>query len=469
MRLMVLTMKKMYGSLYAVSCIIWISLQVPTLTGCVAYQFSNKDSTGDGGSDSASADIDSGNTSRKDSGTNPEGNNGDSSVPERCVRYVRHWGVNRDGLSWRTAWDSVQKAINDAYNAGPGCEVWVAWGTSPAYEHFEGSTITLKDGVNLYGGFNGTEKSSNERDWKNQVTVLRGSPPDSHGYRDDSPIFRAQSVSVVLDGFTITGSCCANGGGLWSQNSDIIIRNCIFSGNTAGYADYNWIYDYHDCRCGSGPAVYSKDSSIYIENSSFDNNSARGEGGAILASGGSLFIKNSSFFSNSSLGHCNYSDGYTSKEILQTYDLDPDSSLGGAVYQEGGELYILNTTIIDNVASDGTSVALISGEGYIINSILWYQTSNYQELKNHIYENESDFHVIYSNVEKGYEGEGNIDANPRLFNIARNELYLRADSPCIDTAYDLLAPGADREGKPRYDVPGVGNSIADMGAYEYTP
>jgi len=49
------------------------------------------------------------------------------------------------------------------------------------------------------------------------------------------------------------------------------------------------------------------------------------------------------------------------------------------------------------------------------------------------------------------------------------DLHLSSGSPCIDKASDGDAPLEDLEGDSRYDMPGSGTSVADMGAYEYHP
>lgn len=49
------------------------------------------------------------------------------------------------------------------------------------------------------------------------------------------------------------------------------------------------------------------------------------------------------------------------------------------------------------------------------------------------------------------------------------DFHLAASSPCIDTGTATGAPIQDIEGRSRYDLPGVGVSVYDMGAFEYVP
>jgi predicted outer membrane repeat protein len=63
--------------------------------------------------------------------------------------------------------------------------------------------------------------------------------------------------------------------------------------------------------------------------------------------------------------------------------------------------------------------------------------------------------VTYSDIEGGYTGEGNINANPRFVDPTSSDYHLQADSPCIDA------------GGPSYNAPRGGACVIDMGVYEY--
>ena len=79
--------------------------------------------------------------------------------------------------------------------------------------------------------------------------------------------------------------------------------------------------------------------------------------------------------------------------------------------------------------------------------------------------------VTYCNVQGGYPGAGNINANPLFQNASAGNFRLQPGSPCIDHGTnDALLLEYDLEGNPRvFDKNNDGNAIVDMGAYEYRP
>jgi len=75
---------------------------------------------------------------------------GEPLPPQRF--YVSSAGDDTSGLSWQTAFNSLTKSLKVASRND---EIWVAEGT-----YSEGHTIVIIDHLSLYGGFSGTETSS---------------------------------------------------------------------------------------------------------------------------------------------------------------------------------------------------------------------------------------------------------------------------------------------------------------------
>ncbi|MAE72322.1 MAG: hypothetical protein CME06_17870 [Gemmatimonadetes bacterium] len=72
--------------------------------------------------------------------------------------------------------------------------------------------------------------------------------------------------------------------------------------------------------------------------------------------------------------------------------------------------------------------------------------------------------IAYSDVQGGWPGEGNIDADPRFTNIRGYDVLLRPDSPCID-AGTLAVEDEISDWHPRWPPWYPNGSRSDMGAY----
>ncbi len=197
-----------------------------------------------------------------------------------------------DGLTWAMALRTLQAALAAAV---PGDEVWLAQGTYKPND-VSGSLarnqwFQLKNGVAVYGGFDGTEHARSARDPSAHPTVLSGDllgddqDIDGNGFKDPSttddncyhvlchnPELAIDSTAV-LDGVTVSGGN-ANatvfpdncGGGINNIYGSPKIANCILRDNSA-----NW-----------GGAVYSyANSFVTISNSVLVRNSAAYMGGAV--------------------------------------------------------------------------------------------------------------------------------------------------------------------------------------------
>jgi len=90
--------------------------------------------------------------------------------------------------------------------------------------------------------------------------------------------------------------------------------------------------------------------------------------------------------------------------------------------------------------------------------------------------------VNYSDVQDGWPGTGNIDADPLFVDPAGGDLHLLPGSPCIDAGNNTAVPPGittDLDGNPRFvddpvtpdcpQAPGTCGDppVVDMGAYEF--
>jgi len=119
-----------------------------------------------------------------------------------------------------------------------------------------------------------------------------------------------------------------------------------------------------------------------------------------------------------------------------------------------GTISLMNVTVAGNSVSN---FPVLAGEGIwtVTNTIVWSNTAPGDML------GLGTFSVSYSDIEGGWTGTGNLDADPQFVDAANGDYHLGVGSPCIDKGTSAGAPAADIEGTPRDAAP-------DMGAYEWT-
>ncbi len=170
-------------------------------------------------------------------------------------------------------------------------------------------------------------------------------------------------------------------------------------------------------------------SSPKVENNIIRGNADGGEGGAgiIFNSGGMPSIVNNLIYDNSGAGILAHAST-TSHDIT-------------------------NNTIYGN--TEGISIG--EAEITVRNCIIW---GNGVGIRVRFANQEpSVLQVLYSDVQGGWEGEGNIDKDPLFVHPEKGDFYLSDFSPCIGAGTKDGAPSSDIEGNARGIPP-------DIGAYE---
>ncbi|CAG5071524.1 hypothetical protein DYBT9623_03524 [Dyadobacter sp. CECT 9623] len=146
-------------------------------------------------------------------------------APTPGVTFVREGGTG-NGTTWDCAMGSLQQAIFSTLSG----QIWVAGGTYLA----EQAAFTPRPGVNVYGGFAGTETSLADRDLSitSNKSILRrtGSNNVVEYYNDN-----AEQPKAVLDGFTITGGS----GGVITFRASPILVNLVITGVTQFGVGFN--------------------------------------------------------------------------------------------------------------------------------------------------------------------------------------------------------------------------------------
>ena len=311
-----------------------------------------------------------------------------------------------------------------------------------------------------------------------------------------APVIQATGIgsSAKIDGFTITGgrpgveatgsaftisnnvisgnSGGATGGGIHSVSGNLRIISNAVRGNTATY--------------GGGIMVADKDASRIESNTIEQNVATQGGGGIDVNLNANPTISHNVIRNNTARvggGLLSESGGLPriTETVIQGNSADPASGgKGGAIACFSGSVVLENCLIAGNTSSDYAISGVNSAATKIVNCTIAdngpagigrYSTdwSFRVEVRNSILRNpgsEIDSGTVatisYSDVEGGYAGAGNIDADPRFVGPTA-DYHLATASPCIDAGAAELAIVSDLDGVARP----VGSGW-DMGAYEST-
>lgn len=297
-----------------------------------------------------------------------------------AIIYVKYDATgNNDGSSWDNAYTSLQSGITTA-SVGTSDQVWVSTGTYYPSLEVGGSGVlfrafTMKSGIPIYGGFNGTETGLTQRNYNTNITVLNGNS-GYHVINNNSLILTS---TAILDGFTISGGTASGStphnyggailnystGSTWSNTCKII--NCRFTGNLS---------------IDSGGAIYnSRYCSPTIYNCTFDNNTTLYKGGAICCISNNTNIMKCNFYNNSkNSGAGTYGGGAIHIGTSYTTNVNnisncnfynnnsngigvTDGGKGGAIYtiSEPGTLNIVNCFFSGNTAEYGGAILVRTG------------------------------------------------------------------------------------------------------------
>lgn len=271
---------------------------------------------------------------------------------------------------------------------------------------------------------------------------------------DGGGIHIFESISLIKGNTISDNYCYCGAGGISCFSSNPTLLDNIISDNSSR---------------GAGAGFLCHQSQPVIAGNQFTGNvSLVDEGGAIASySSSMIFERNFVAYNISGFrggGILNkYSDSYIRNNI---FIYNQCAAEGAAIFcsrtWSRSNPTIINNVIYGNQAGvNGGAIKIIYADPIISNTIMWNNAPdeiNRDDLSNPV--------ITYSNIQGGWEGEGNIDTDPLFRNVADNDYHLMAvqcgdpnDSPCIDTGNPPLQDSL-------LDCSwGLGGLRSDMGAY----
>lgn len=368
---------------------------------------------------------------------------------------------------------------------------------------------TILDGFTITGGMGDS----------NTPFFPGGTRPQGGGILNIGSSPTVKNCVIVWN--VITGTGGSDGGGMLNYNSNPTIDNCTFRRNTAHdggglYNIFNSNPTVTNCTFIENTAVHegagmfnNATSHATVYNCFFIDNTTDGSGGGMANDNGSNPSVTNCVFNNNTAGiHGGgmlNNDGSSPTVIGSLFNRNSAGGNGGGM-ANGSRIsspIITNCTFSENAAVNvGGGIWNWDFGGannpIVTNSILWGNTPD------QIYDSGSSYTTVdYSNVQGGWVGTNNINADPLFVdpdgadNIPGTEddnLRLQPGSPCIDAADNTAVPPDsadldgdgdttertpfDLDGNPRFvDDPNTVDTgvpdppdypeVVDMGAYEF--
>ena len=307
------------------------------------------------------------------------------------IRYVKPEKEGKgDGSTWNDATDDIQWAINDLAEKAPGekGEVWVAAGTYVVKDRILADdssapvSLLMKNGISVYGAFEGNEKSRSERiekaknlkpwGWKKE-SIIRGAEftgsGDANWNNTDEawniktsgsyhvvwfaplPGGNAFTDEVYLEGFTIEGGKYNEtnaaqydpdcGAGVYINDPSARMRYC-----TVRFCNPGMKKTTNTQPRGGG---------IYCKNGQTEGNLVYN---CSAYQGGGIYIDEAGFITRSMVTNCS---AYQGAGVYLKGDADNSEK---AYYQ------ILATSVISNNTSTRNGAVYLDGHGLVINNTI---------------------------------------------------------------------------------------------------
>jgi len=248
-------------------------------------------------------------------------------------------------------------------------------------------------------------------------------------------------AAVTLVGCAISGNA---GSGMYNHTVDVSFTNCDITGNIGGgVVNHSSTTTFASCRItdntsgSGGGGVHDSSSDIQLIDCTISGNSGA-DGGGISVGGSTATLTNCNISGNSTgnSGGGLYTGGATVLLTACRISGNFADRKGGGIWNQSSDVTARNCTITDNMASTGIGgIASYSPTATTVlaNSVVW--GNNWQAI--YVYDGIVD--IEYSNIQGGYAGAGNTNADPLFVDAAGGDYSLQAASPCID-AGDPASP-----------------------------
>ncbi len=390
-------------------------------------------------------------------------------------------GAN-NGSSWTDAYTDLQTALSVAFIND---DIWVANGIyKPTATTTRTISFVMKNGVDMYGGFAGTETAVNQRDISANPTTLSGDIGALGDNTDNTiKVVKIQNFTTAFtfDGFRVVSgydaSASGKGAGMYLANNAgplLTFNNCILYNNYGYHSGGGMIIDesntvFHNCEflynstfSYGGGAIYSANganATIKLYDCKFIGNNAR-DGAVINFQGVELIMERNLITNNTA----------STKNVITVSDFDNKFEINNSLIV-GNQIENSSSSIISSYAFNSTNLASLTNvtichnkntsilgpyaetilngnDPIIITNCIVYGNTN-SDLNVQIDPGNT---VINSIVENGYAGGTNIiTTNPGFVNPG-TLAAAPFDASIFDYSLQIISPAVN-SGNNTYALP----------------
>ncbi|EGJ49440.1 choice-of-anchor Q domain-containing protein [Desulfocurvibacter africanus] len=401
------------------------------------------------------------------------------------------------GDSWSSSFISIQDALDAAQD---GDSIWIRYGI-----YIIESPILVDKRVAIIGGYEGIENHPSERPSGIYSTVDVNGEGAGMRITKDAKLERLIIQNANTETLDLTWdpdiAKYLPGAAIYAENCsleihDCIIQDCIADEDGSGsIRAKNCDLDISDCqilRCRGG-GMWGRALGLYLESCTGDVKNiwvddcfggARVEQGAVVFNRctfrkiqgtrvyGPLFTfdgdhtVSESKFMGLVNGYCELIGSTIERSLFDDFTTvqAESSSIYNCAFTSSLRITnsrLVNCTHVLRFLSEPVYSFSAAGSSTIANSIIW--PANFQDEAS--MQIDSGTVVTHSLIYGGFEGEGNLDADPLFVDPSSSNYSLQRESPCIDAGTE------DIDDLPKTDMNGVRRVIGsapDMGAYEYS-
>ena len=308
--------------------------------------------------------------------------------------------------------------------------------------------IVLPDNVHLIGTSRETSILDAEADSIKQRRVIK---------------IVEECENIKVANFTITGgnaesAGCIGGGGILVTHPDLAY---VFDGpvSSANAVFENLIVTGNHAAAGAGISIW-RVSGPNLSDLIVQENTAEVFGGGIMIFSSVASVMDVTVSGNNCIVDSSSGGGIiinNSEATLTKISVTDNTAFwGGGMSIFNTDAVLTNLTVSGNVATAIGSGLVVgaNANAMLANSIIWGNDPD----QNQVFGTPT---ITYSDIQHGWEGEGNIDSDPFFTDPDNGDFSLQQGSPCID------AGTADLDGDGDEDITDYFSTAPDMGAFEF--